>query len=167
MGERPAANRDRRFQNQQAASHRVSRAGLRGGHQQQHGVQHRVLRYSYQSLVTPSSIFDYDMNTRKATLLKQTEVPGGFDKANYTSERVFATASDGTKIPISIVYRKGVKLRRLGADAALRLRLVWRFDYAGIFVQPSGLARSRRGLSPSRTFAAAESWASRGAKPAA
>jgi len=69
-----------------------------------------VLRYNYQSLVTPSSVFDYDMNTRKATLMKQTEVPGGFDKANYKSERLFATAADGTKIPMSVVYRQGTKL---------------------------------------------------------
>ena len=69
-----------------------------------------VLRYNYQSLTTPSSVFDYDMNTRKATLMKQTEVPGGFDKNNYKAERVFATASDGTKIPMSVVYRKSVKL---------------------------------------------------------
>jgi oligopeptidase B len=69
-----------------------------------------VLRYNYQSLTTPSSVFDYNMNTRKASLLKQTEVPGGFDKNNYKSERVFAIASDGTKIPMSVVYRKTVKL---------------------------------------------------------
>jgi oligopeptidase B len=69
-----------------------------------------VLRYNYQSLTTPSSVFDYDMNSRKASLLKQTEVPGGFDKNNYKAERVFATASDGTKIPMSVVYRKTVKL---------------------------------------------------------
>lgn len=69
-----------------------------------------VLRYNYQSLATPSSVFGYDMNSRQATLLKQTEVPGGFDKANYKSERVFATASDGTKIPMSVVYKRGVKL---------------------------------------------------------
>ena len=69
-----------------------------------------VLRYGYNSLVTPFSLFDYDMSTGKATLLKQTEVPGGFDRTNYKSERVFATASDGTKIPMSMVYRKGVKL---------------------------------------------------------
>src|SRR3984893_2361913 len=69
-----------------------------------------VVRYSYQSLVSPNSVFDYDMNTRKATLLKQTEVPGGFDKANYKSERVFATASDGTKVPMSVVYRRNVTL---------------------------------------------------------
>ena len=69
-----------------------------------------VVRYGYNSLVTPFSTFDYDMNTGKSTLLKQTDVPGGFDRTNYKSERVFATASDGTKIPLSIVYRKGVKL---------------------------------------------------------
>ncbi|HWT00406.1 MAG TPA: S9 family peptidase [Pyrinomonadaceae bacterium] len=68
------------------------------------------LRFAYQSLVTPNSVFDYDMDTRQRTLLKQTEVPGGFDKANYQSERVFATAADGTRIPISIVYRKGTKM---------------------------------------------------------
>jgi len=67
-----------------------------------------VLRYNYQSLVTPSSV--YDMNTSHATLMKQTEVPGGFDKANYKSERVFATASDGTQIPMSVVYKRNVKL---------------------------------------------------------
>jgi oligopeptidase B len=69
-----------------------------------------TLRYNYQSMVTPSSVFDYDMNTRKATLKKQNEIPGGFDKANYKAERVFATASDGTKVPMSLVYRRGVKL---------------------------------------------------------
>ena len=69
-----------------------------------------VVRYNYQSLVTPTSVFDYDMNTQKATLLKETEVPGGFNKDNYKSERVFANATDGTKIPLSIVYRKGTKL---------------------------------------------------------
>lgn len=69
-----------------------------------------VLRYNYQSLVTPSSVFGYNMDTREATLLKQIEVPGGFDKANYKSERMFATAADGTKIPMSVVYKRSVKL---------------------------------------------------------
>jgi oligopeptidase B len=69
-----------------------------------------VVRYRYQSLVTPSSVFDYDMNKQQSTLLKETEVPGGFDRKNYASERVFATASDGTKIPLSIVYKRGVKM---------------------------------------------------------
>jgi oligopeptidase B len=68
-----------------------------------------TLRYEYQSLVTPRSVIDYDLNTGKSTLKKQTEVPGGFDRTNYTSERLFATATDGTRIPISIVYRKGLQ----------------------------------------------------------
>jgi oligopeptidase B len=68
-----------------------------------------TLRYNYQSLVSPPSVFDYDMTSRRATLVKQTEVPGGFDRANYTSERVLATASDGTKIPISVVFRTGAR----------------------------------------------------------
>lgn len=65
-----------------------------------------VWRYSYQSLVTPGSVYDYDVNTGTSTLLKQQEIPGGFDHSLYGSERLFATASDGTQIPISIVYRK-------------------------------------------------------------
>ena len=69
-----------------------------------------VVRYNYQSLVTPSSVFDYNMNTGKSTLLKETEVPGGFDRKNYKSERLFAVATDGTKIPLSMVYRQGTKL---------------------------------------------------------
>ncbi|PWT90604.1 MAG: oligopeptidase B [Acidobacteria bacterium] len=68
------------------------------------------VRYNYQSLTTPNSVFDYDMNTHQSTLRKQVNVPGGFDKSNYKSERVYANASDGTKIPMSIVYRKTVKL---------------------------------------------------------
>jgi oligopeptidase B len=66
------------------------------------------VRYAYQSLVSPPSILDYDMNSGNTTLIKENEVPGGFDRKNYQSERVFATAADGTKIPISIVYRAGV-----------------------------------------------------------
>lgn len=68
-----------------------------------------LLRYSYQSLVTPNSVFDYDMNQRTSTLLKQTEVLGGYDQKLYTSERLYATAKDGTRIPVSIVYKKGFK----------------------------------------------------------
>ncbi len=70
----------------------------------------KVLRFGYQSLVTPNSTFDYDMEKQTRVLLKQTEVPGGFDRNNYQSERIFAIASDGTKIPMSVVYRKGTKL---------------------------------------------------------
>ena len=67
-----------------------------------------TFRYSYQSFVTPSSIFDYDMDGRQSTLLKQNEVLGGYDPTRYQSERLWAKASDGTRIPISIVYRKGL-----------------------------------------------------------
>jgi oligopeptidase B len=66
-----------------------------------------VVRYNYTSLVTPGSVFDYDMTSHESHLIKQVEVPN-FDKANYTSERVFATASDGTKVPIALVSRRGV-----------------------------------------------------------
>jgi oligopeptidase B len=68
-----------------------------------------TFRYSYQSFVTPSSVFDYDMDAHTSKLLKQTPVLGGYDAANYASERMWAKASDGTRIPISLVYRKGVK----------------------------------------------------------
>jgi oligopeptidase B len=67
-----------------------------------------VFRFRYQSLVTPESIFDYDMDRRERRLLKRTEVLGGYDPSRYVSERLHATASDGTSIPISIVYRKGI-----------------------------------------------------------
>ena len=66
-------------------------------------------RYNYQSLVTPSSVYDYDPVTGTSTLLKRQEVPGGFDPALYVSDRLWATARDGVRVPISIVYRKGME----------------------------------------------------------
>jgi len=63
-------------------------------------------RYGYHSLVTPGSVFQYDLATSTSTLLKQTEVPGGFDRTQYASERIFAMAADGVEVPISLVYRK-------------------------------------------------------------
>ncbi|MBM4264587.1 MAG: S9 family peptidase [Deltaproteobacteria bacterium] len=69
----------------------------------------RKVRFEYTSLKTPSSIYDYDMTTRQRVLLKQEEVLGGFHADNYASERLYAKAQDGTEIPISLVYRKGVK----------------------------------------------------------
>jgi oligopeptidase B len=69
-----------------------------------------VVRYSYQSLATPASVIDFNMKTRDKTILKEQEVLGGkFDKNNYVEERIWATAEDGTKVPISMVYRKGIK----------------------------------------------------------
>lgn len=66
-------------------------------------------RYSYQSLVTPPSVFDYDVEKHTSTLLKQNEVPGGYDTSKYQSERVWATAKDGVKVPVSVIYRKDLK----------------------------------------------------------
>ena len=69
-----------------------------------------ILRYGYQSMATPSSVIDFNMKTKEKTILKEQAVLGGkFDKNNYTEERIWATATDGTKIPMSIVYRKGIK----------------------------------------------------------
>ncbi len=67
-------------------------------------------RYGYQSFITPRSVFEYDMASGKSTLLKQKEVPGGYDRTRYQVEQIYATASDGVKIPISVVYLKGAKL---------------------------------------------------------
>jgi oligopeptidase B len=64
-------------------------------------------RYNYQSMVTPSSVYDYDTVTRKSALLKQQEVPGGYDPSQYVSERQWVTARDGVKVPLSIIYKKG------------------------------------------------------------
>ena len=69
-----------------------------------------ILRYSYQSLATPSSVIDFNMKTKTKEVLKEQEVLGGkFDKENYIEERVWATARDGVKVPISMIYRKGLE----------------------------------------------------------
>ena len=68
-----------------------------------------VFRFSYTSLTTPNSIYDYNLETKERTLLKQDEVLGGFNKDDYETKRIYATAGDGTKIPMSIVYKKGVE----------------------------------------------------------
>lgn len=70
----------------------------------------KELRFNYTSLTTPSTVYDYDMNSQKRELRKQQEVLGGnFSPDNYSSERIFVTARDGAKVPVSIVYRKGFK----------------------------------------------------------
>jgi oligopeptidase B len=68
--------------------------------------QTKQFRFGYQSLVSPASVFDFDMATHTRKLLKQTEVPG-YDASRYTSERILAMAPDGAKIPIDLVYKKG------------------------------------------------------------
>jgi oligopeptidase B len=69
----------------------------------------QILRYSYTSLVRPNTVYDYHMSTGKSVVVKETEVMGGYDASKYQSERIFAKANDGTLVPISIVYRKGLQ----------------------------------------------------------
>ena len=90
------------------------------------------LRFEYESLVTPHSVFDYNMRTKKRTLLKEKEVPG-YDRSKYHSERIHAKASDGSLVPISLVYKKGtskdgtapIYLYGYGAYGA-----VWELDFS-------------------------------------
>jgi oligopeptidase B len=67
-------------------------------------------RYIYQSAITPESIFEYDMGNATSVLLKQKEVPGGYDRTRYQVEQIYATAADGVKIPVSVVHLKGARL---------------------------------------------------------
>jgi oligopeptidase B len=76
-----------------------------------------LFRYTYESLVTPHSVFDYDMDLRRSTLLKEQPVLGGYDRGQYPSERLLVTAPDGVKVPVSLVYRKG--LNRDGSSPML------------------------------------------------
>ena len=69
-----------------------------------------TVRFNYQSMVTPSSIYDYDVGTRQRTLLKRTDVLGGYDPSRYEARRVWAVARDGVKVPMSIVHKKGIAL---------------------------------------------------------
>ncbi len=77
----------------------------------------KLVRYSYSSMTTPNSTYDYDMETREKTLLKQTEVLGDFDSDDYVTERMYATAADGVRVPISLVYRRDQ--RRTGPQPLL------------------------------------------------
>ena len=72
----------------------------------------KILRFKYTSLTTPLSTFDFDMETKKRKLLKETEVLGDFNKENYISDRLFATVRDGVKVPVSLVYKKGLKINK-------------------------------------------------------
>src|SRR5690606_12972640 len=67
------------------------------------------LRYTYTSLTTPATTYEINTRTGERRLLKEQPVLGGFDKANYATERLWATARDGTKVPVSVLYRKGFK----------------------------------------------------------
>jgi len=90
-----------------------------------------IFRFTYTSLTTPVSTFNYNLKTKERTLLKQQEVLGGFDKNNYETKRIYATAMDGTKIPMSIVYRKGME--KNGNNPTL----IYGYGSYGITMDPS------------------------------
>jgi oligopeptidase B len=69
-----------------------------------------VIRFNYASMITPNSTYEYDFKTRTSKIIKQQEIPSGYDKAQYETTRIWATARDGVKIPVSIVMKKGTKL---------------------------------------------------------
>ncbi|MGQ0542902.1 MAG: S9 family peptidase, partial [Blastocatellia bacterium] len=69
-----------------------------------------VIRYGYSSMITPNSTYDFDLRTRQSTLIKQQEIPSGYDKTQYETTRVWAAARDGVKVPVSIIMKKGTKL---------------------------------------------------------
>ena len=91
----------------------------------------QVVRFHYTSLVTPACVFDYDMRTRQLELKKQQEVLGGYDPAQYQSERVYAKSPDGTEVPISIVYKKS--FRRDGSAPML----LYGYGSYGISIDPT------------------------------
>ena len=76
-----------------------------------------TFRYSYTSLNRPSTLYEYDIATGKTVKLKEQEIPSGFNPDDYVVERLWATAPDGVKVPMAIVYRKGLK--RDGSNPAL------------------------------------------------
>ena len=118
-------------------------------------------------MVTPSSVYDYDLNTRTRTLLKRQEVLGGYDPSRYEAKRIWAVARDGTKVPMSLVSQEGLAL-----DGKAPLLLYGYGSYgaslrADVLVEPPEPARSRRDLRASPTSAAAASSARSGASRAA
>lgn len=90
------------------------------------------LRYGYTSLTTPGSVIDYDFSTGKKTVQKQQEVVGGYDASEYETKRLWATATDGTKVPVSLVYKKSM-LRENGPNPTL----LYGYGSYGITIDPS------------------------------
>lgn len=100
------------------------------------------LRLSYESMVTPDSVYDYDVASGALELLKQQEIPSGYDASLYTTERVMITARDGTKVPVSVVYRKGRDQMNGGAGGPLHLYAYGSYGYA----VPPGFSTTRLSL---------------------
>ncbi len=98
-----------------------------------------ILRYSYSSLTTPASVIDYDMTSRKETVMKQQEVVGGHNPEEYHAERIWSTAPDGVKVPISLVYKKSLK--RAGGNPLM----LYGYGSYGITVDP-GFSSTRLSL---------------------
>ena len=98
-----------------------------------------VFRFRYESLTTPDSVFDYDVASKSRKLVKQLEVLGGYDPAAYESERLWATAQDGTQVPISLVYKKGTP-----RDGSARMLLAGYGSYG--YPYPTGFSHSRVSL---------------------
>ncbi len=126
-----------------------------------------VYRYGYESLVTPPSVFDYDMDARTATRLKQKEVLGGYDPARYITERLWATAEDGERVPVSLVHRRDV-----ATDGTAPLYLYAYGSYG--FPLPVTFSSNRLSLLDRGVVIAlahirggGETWASAGTTPAA
>ena len=82
-----------------------------------------ILRFGYTSMTTPSSVFDYDMNTQEKTLLKQQKIVGGYDESKYGSKRIWVTARDGEQVPMSMVYKKNNE-GELPQDASLLVMII-------------------------------------------
>ena len=86
-----------------------------------------ILRFNYTSLITPPSVFDYNMDTNQRELKKETEVLGGYDRTQYRSEWLMATADDGTSVPISIVYPQNIKKRWHKSPIYVGIWFLWLF----------------------------------------
>jgi oligopeptidase B len=98
-----------------------------------------VYRFRYESLTTPDSVFDYDIRLKARSLVKQIEVLGGYDPSEYESERLWATAQDGTQVPVSVVYKKGMP-----KDGSAPMLLVGYGSYG--YPYPTGFSHSRVSL---------------------
>ncbi len=99
----------------------------------------KVYRFRYESLTTPDSVFDYDVRSKARSLVKRIEVLGGYDPSDYEAERLWATAQDGTRVPISVVYRKGTP-----KDGSAPMLLVGYGSYG--YPYPTGFSHARVSL---------------------
>ncbi|MBT8467185.1 MAG: prolyl oligopeptidase family serine peptidase, partial [Deltaproteobacteria bacterium] len=123
------------------ASHRVSMEeqvyAVYPGNNEEHSAS--AYRFRYESLTTPDSVFDYDVSSKRRTLVKQIEVLGGYEPAAYESERLWATADDGTQIPVSVVNKKGTP-----RDGSSPMLLAGYGSYG--YPYPTGFSHSRVSL---------------------